>query len=143
MTNEDPNAAVGNGTARRQPRQGLGGSPVGSTLSIVLAVVAVVAGFLILRNITDDGGGSSGGAPSDSTTPTSTTDPPPTSTTEPPLVTAGTQVVVANASGVAQSAAGMTAQLATVGFEMGEATNATSSGVLASVVHYDLSLIHI
>ena len=29
-------------------------SPVGSTLSIVLAVLAVVAGFLILRAITDD-----------------------------------------------------------------------------------------
>ena len=47
--------------ARRaaQPRVGDGGSPVGSTLSIVLAVVAVVAGFLILRAITDDddGGG--------------------------------------------------------------------------------------
>ena len=30
------------------------GSPVGSTLSIILAVVAVIAGFLILRALTDD-----------------------------------------------------------------------------------------
>ena len=44
---------------RKTPRQGIGGSPVGSTLSIVLAVVAVVAGFLILRNITDDDDGAS------------------------------------------------------------------------------------
>ncbi len=39
---------------RRSPRVGDCGSPVGSTLSIVLAVIAVVAGFLILRAITDD-----------------------------------------------------------------------------------------
>ena len=34
---------------RRSSRVGDGGSPVGSTLSIVLAVIAVIAGFLILR----------------------------------------------------------------------------------------------
>ena len=38
-------------------RVGDSGSPVGSTLSIVLAVVAVIAGFLILRAITDDDDG--------------------------------------------------------------------------------------
>ena len=38
--------------ARRRQR-----SPVGSTLSIVLAVIAVIAGFLILRAITDDDDG--------------------------------------------------------------------------------------
>ena len=40
--------------SRRSQRVGDSGSPVGSTLSIVLAVVAVIAGFLILRAITDD-----------------------------------------------------------------------------------------
>ena len=39
--------------SRRAQRVGDSGSPVGSTLSIVLAVVAVIAGFLILRAITE------------------------------------------------------------------------------------------
>ena len=56
MTNEESASGSGGG---RSARQGSGNSPVGSTLSIVLAVVAVVAGFLILRNITDDGGSGS------------------------------------------------------------------------------------
>ena len=62
MSNEDPATSVsgpGGTPPRKSPRQGIGGSPVGSTLSIVLAVVAVVAGFLILRNITDDDDGAS------------------------------------------------------------------------------------
>ena len=56
MTNEE---SAGGSNGGRSPRQGPGNSPVGSTLSIVLAVIAVVAGFLILRNITDDGGADS------------------------------------------------------------------------------------
>ena len=106
MTTEDP---TGGGPppsygARRSPRQGVGGSPVGSTLSIVLAVVAVVAGFLILNNITDDGGSSDGergrdhGRPTVPDTANATT-----TTTEPPLVTTGATVVVAP-SGVPGSA---------------------------------------
>ena len=56
--------------SRRSPRTGDSGSPVGSTLSIVLAVIAVIAGFLILRAITndDESGGVTGG-----TTPTEAT----------------------------------------------------------------------
>ena len=46
--------------SRRSPRVDGGGSPVGSTLSIVLAVIAVIAGFFILRAITDDDGDSGG-----------------------------------------------------------------------------------
>jgi len=140
MTNDDPNE-MGGSNPRRSPRQGIGGSPVGSTLSIVLAVVAVVAGFLILRNITDDGG-SDGGA-TESTTPDTIGDTvadTTTTTTEPPLVTVGASVIVANASGVPGSAARMTTELAGAGFEMGEATNATSSGLEVSIVYYDPSI---
>ena len=57
---------------RRSPRAGDSGSPVGSTLSIVLAVIAVIAGFLILRAITDDdddGGGDAITPSTDATTP--------------------------------------------------------------------------
>ena len=109
----------------------------------MLAVVAVVAGFLILRNITDDGGSSDGGITAESTTPDTidnTIADTTTSTTEPPLVTVGASVVVANASGVPGSAGRMSTELAAAGFEMAEATNATSSGLEESIVYYDPSI---
>ena len=145
MSNEDPNAPVAPEPSRRTPRQGAGGSPMGSTISIVLAVVAVIVGFLILNNITDDGGSStgSGGQPSSSTEPTTSDSVSATSsttTTEPPLVTEGATVVVANASGVPGSAGRMTTELATLGFTMAEATNSTQSGLAASIVQYDPSI---
>lgn len=144
MTNEDPNAPIGANPPRRSPRQGIGGSPVGSTLSIVLAVVAVVAGFLILRNITSNDGGSSDGGNAVESTVANTVDDTvadqTTTTTEPPLVTEGATVLVANASGVPQSAGAMTTELAAVGFTMADATNASSSGLVASVVYFDPSI---
>ena len=139
MSNEDPATSVsgpGGGQPRKSPRQGIGGSPVGSTLSIVLAVVAVVAGFLILRNITDDNDGASSAIGDgtdevvDSTTTTvdlalTTTTAAPT-TTVPPLVTEGATVVVANASGVPGSAGRMSTDArGAPGYTMAEATNAT------------------
>ena len=139
MTNDDPNASVGTPSPRRSPRQGIGGSPVGSTLSIVLAVVAVVVGFLILNNITDDGGSGEAGAP-ESTVPNTVDDTladTTTTTTEPPLVTTGATVIVANASGVQGSAGEMTTELAGAGFETGTATNSTSTGLTDSVVYFD------
>ena len=141
MSNEDPDAPVTPTPARRSPRQGVGGSPMGSTISIVLAVVAVIVGFLILQNITDDGPSSGdSSAPVDSvadTTLDSVVETSSTTTTEPPLVTEGATVIVANASGVPGSAGRMTTELATVGFTMGEATNSTQSGLTASIVQYD------
>jgi hypothetical protein len=115
---------------------------MGSTISIVLAVVAVIVGFLILNNITDDGSssGDGGTSPVDSvadSSPDSVLENTTTSTTEPPLVTEGATVVVANASGVGGSAGRMTDELATLGFTMAEATNSTQSGLTASLVHYD------
>jgi hypothetical protein len=153
MSNEDP-ATSGSGAAggqsRKSPRQGIGGSPVGSTLSIVLAVIAVVAGFLILRNITDDNDGASGaigdgsGEVVDSTTTTvdlglETTTIAPT-TTVPALVTEGATVVVANASGVPGSAGRMSTSLGAAGYTMAEATNATSQ-LEVSIVYYDPAVV--
>ena len=146
MSNEDPNSPGTPTPSRRSPRQGVGGSPMGSTISIVLAVVAVIVGFLILNNITDDGPSADVGvvtpvdsAPVDSTVDSAienTT----TTTTEPALVTAGATVVVANASGVPGSAGRMTTELATLAFEMvTPAINSTQSGLTASVVQYDPS----
>ena len=146
MSNEDPNAPVAPTPSRRSPRQGVGGSPMGSTISIVLAVVAVIVGFLILNNITDDGSSAGdGGAPVDSapenTSGSSVVENTTTTTTEPPLVTAGATVVVANASGVPGSAGRMTTELATLNFEMvTPAINSTQSGLTASIVQYDPSI---
>ena len=145
MSNEDPTGGQG---TRRSPRQGVGGSPVGSTLSIVLAVLAVVAGFLILRNITDDndGGGSaadsgSGAAVDAATTtvdPLGTTTVVPTTTIFTP-VTEGATVVVANANTVGGSAGRMAKTLEVVGFTMGESVNATET-LDDSIVYYDTSV---
>ena len=146
MSNEDPNAPVTPIPSRRSPRQGVGGSPMGSTISIVLAVVAVVVGFLILNNITDDGPSAGGGgvapvdsAPVNTATTNSDVENTTTSTTAPVLVTAGATVVVANASGVAGAAGRMTDELTGLGFTMAEATNSTQTGLVASIVHYDAS----
>lgn len=145
MTNEDPNAPAGSMPSRRSPRQGVGGSPMGSTVSIVLAVVAVIVGFLILNNITDDGPSNSGGtAPVGSTANTTDNSIDAVTTTstvpEPVMVTEGATVVVANASGVSQSAAGMTNELTALGFTMAAATNSTQSGLEATLVYYDPSI---
>jgi len=146
MTYEDPNAPVTPIPSRRSPRQGVGGSPMGSTISIVLAVVAVVVGFLILNNITDDGPSAGGGVetpvgtvPENTATGNSVLDNTTTSSTTPALVTAGATVVVANASGVPLAAAGMTTELASLNFVMAVATNSTQTGLVASIVHYDAS----
>ena len=143
MSNEDPDAPVTPTPSRRSPRQGVGGSPMGSTISIVLAVVAVIVGFLILNNITDDGPSGDVSAPVDSvvdSTPDTVLENTTTTTTEPPFVTEGATVVVANASGVPGSAGRMSTELATVGFTMAEATNSTQSGLTASIVQYDPSI---
>jgi hypothetical protein len=146
MTNEDPTGGQG---TRRSPRQGVGGSPVGSTLSIVLAVVAVIAGFLILRNITDDsdsGGGTaadpaSGAAVDNATTtidPIGNTTIAPTTTVFTP-VTEGATVVVANANTIGGSAGRMTKTLEAAGFTMGDPVNANET-LEDSIVYYDTSV---
>jgi hypothetical protein len=146
MSYEESSETASGGGGRR-PRQGVGGSPVGSTLSIVLAVVAVIAGFLILRNITDDGGSDDGssGAPvaTDATETTlgdlvGTTTTAVTATTT-PFVTEGATVVVANANTVGGSAGKMTQALQAAGFTMGDPVNATIE-IKRSRVQYDESV---
>src|SRR3954452_19399582 len=126
MSNDQP--------SRRPPAKSSGGgAPMGSTISIVIAVVAVVVGFVILRNINDTGNAS----PSlpdvtspdtdnslDATTLPSTVATPTTgtTTTTPPDFSA--KVVVANASGMKGAARAATDALAQVGFTMGDPTDA-------------------
>jgi hypothetical protein len=142
----------GSGPVSRRPRAGDGGAPSGA-LAIVLAIVAVVAGFLILRSINDDDDGDAGESPgvttgtgdigtsaTDGTATTLAVAATTTTTTEPPLVLdPAVTVIVANASNVNGSAAQMSRALGLVGYTMGEATNKGASvGQLeASVIYFD------
>ena len=136
---------------RRTPRTADGGAPVSGALAIVLAVVAVVAGFFILRSISGDdkkqfdlqsaGTGAPAGGGNDaatttaplSSTPVTAT---PTTTT---LVFAGATVVVANANGVGGSAAAMSQALEIAGFTMGDPEDASDAtgNLETTVIYYD------
>jgi hypothetical protein len=147
MSSEQPRVGA-------RERGGSGGSPIGSTAAIVIAVVSVIGGFLILRQIRDDRGSSGAGVPattpSRSTTPSSagTTVPssgiPTTSvaeTTTVPAITKGARVIVANAS-ITNGAAGVvTTALKAKGFDMEKATNAggAESKLDKTKVYYDSS----
>jgi hypothetical protein len=147
MTNEES----GLGASRRTPRQGVGGSPVGSWLTIVLAVVAVVIGFLILNNITDDGGtavdstsavaGGDAEPGADATGPEVSVDVPvtevTTTTTTVPRVTTGATVLVANANTVGGSAGNMTKTLELAGYTVADPVNASGPNITESIVYYD------
>lgn len=141
MSNEDATVA----TKRRAPRQGIGGSPVGSTLSIVIAVVAVVVGFLILRDLTQNDTSSATGSSDPVATdvgPTTTFDSGVTTTigvqttTTIALTTEGATVVVANGNTIGGSAGRMSDALGEAGYNMGTPTNAASN-VEESIVYYD------
>ncbi len=145
MSNEEVAVGSGVGATRRSPRQGVGGSPVGSTLSIVLAVVAIIAGFLILRDLTADDSSSSGGSSDPVVTdvqPTTTFDSGVTTTIEitttttVALVTEGATVVVANGNTIGGSAGRMSETLGTAGYNMGTPVNATTN-VDDSIVYFD------
>jgi hypothetical protein len=113
-----------------------GGPNVGTTLGIVAAVVAVILGFFILRDISGDGGTSTpGGGGATPTTATDTTLAPETSppTTVAPIITTGFKVLVANASGVGGSAGQMTIALQGKGFIVENPTNKATSAPTAEV----------
>ena len=106
----------------RQARPQTGGNGAGqnfnSTLSIVVAVVAVLVGFFILRDINSDSSNSSS-SPSDDTSvdASGTTVPDAAVTTLPPATnTTGFKVLVANGSGVPGSAGDLSVALQGLGF---------------------------
>lgn len=132
---------------RRTPRASDGGAPVSGALAIVLAVVAVVAGFLILKSISDDdtslgtsvaGNGDQSGVSTtiDPLSPAASTLP--TTTTVPPLVTTGASVIVANANDQTGTAASMSTALEIAGFDMVDPVDAAAAEpITTSVVYYD------
>jgi predicted permease len=114
---------------------------MGSTVAIVVTVIALVLGFLILRNINDDDSDSSGGSGAATcvdTTPDSgltTTTVGSTTTTTTPLVTEGSSVLVANCSTQNGVAGQMSTALASVGFTMAEPTNGTVKLATSKVLY--------
>ena len=138
---------------RRRPRRALrlgdSGAPIMTIVMLAVAGVAVLAGFVILRSITDPATGaddvvagatsttttiaptmSTFGLPSDTTTTTSTT------TTAPRASKADAIVVVANASGLDGSATAMTSDLAADGYSTVPVANATGPRLEQSIVYY-------
>ncbi|HZX53449.1 MAG TPA: LytR C-terminal domain-containing protein [Ilumatobacteraceae bacterium] len=134
MSNEQP--------SRPPKRSGSGASPMGSTLAIVIAIAAVVVGFLILKNIRKD---DNNDATSATTTAVATTIDPSLATSIAPLptgptttavftpTTQGAKVQVANSS----HANGMAGQLSTAlqgkGFTMGEPTNGATKEAVTKI----------
>ncbi len=109
-----------------RPRRGRpvgAGQSFNSTLSIVVAVVAVLIGYLILNDLSGDS--SSSGPKPGSTTTTTAAGATTTSTTIPS--TTGFKVQVANASGIAQSAAKLGQQLAGRGYIVQPAKNSSDA----------------
>lgn len=136
--------------SRNTKRGADSGSPVGSPLAIVLTVVAVAAGFLVFRSISDDD--SAGGLPGGATTVSGVTIPgggtaapivPGQVTTPIPTVAGtptrtGADVVVGNASAASGVAADMTQQLSDLGYTMGTATDQADGqeNLETSIVYY-------
>jgi hypothetical protein len=132
MSNEQP--------SRPPKRSGSGASPMGSTLAIVIAIAAVVVGFLILKNIRSDDD-------DDATSPTaaSTTSIDPLTTTalsQPPVetqptvftpTTAGAKVLVANSSHANGVAGTLTTALQGNQFTMGTATNGATKEAVTKI----------
>ena len=136
MSDEQP---TGSRTARPASSGGVG---VSTTLGIIVAAIAVLLGFLILRDINRDRDGGGASAPVE-TQPVST-DVTGTDVTLPPIDTTtlprtGYKVLVANASGISGSAGQMSTALQAEGFVVVQpATNAaeTVGKQTVTIVYY-------
>ena len=96
-------------------------APSTGTLGAVVAVVALVVGFLILRDVNNSGGGSTIDGSTNSSVPS--TDPTGNSSTTTLPSTIGFATQVANASGVAGSAGKLTTQLQALSYVVQPAKN--------------------
>lgn len=127
-----------------RPGRTNGSAPMGSTVAIVVTLIALVLGFLILRKVNDKDS-STTSKPTDSTVAVSTTvDPAATvapteapTTTVPELVTTGTKVQVANASSINGAAASMSKALTGKGFDVAEPPVSSSEKKDVSEVRYN------
>jgi hypothetical protein len=114
----------------RPAASAVGGRSAGTVAGLVVAVIAVILGFVILRDLSSsDGGGNV--VPVTTTVPITPVDPTPapetTSTTVAPINKTGYKMVVANGSGVGGSAGQLTIALQGQGFIVEPATNASAN----------------
>ena len=129
MSNEQPS---------RPRRSGSGASPMGSTLAIVIAIAAVVVGFLILKNIRSDDSNTASTQPP-VTTPdsaVSNTFPITPIETQPPVFTpqtTGAKVLVVNSSHANGAAGQLTTALQGNQFTMGTPTNGSTKEAVTKI----------
>lgn len=134
MSNEQPS---------RPRRSGSNASPMGSTLAIVIAIAAVVVGFLILKNIRDnkDSGSTATTVVTTTIDQSSTTQTPaittPQSTTPPGPVRDGATVLVANSSHQNKVAGQLTTALKGIGYTTIDPTNGTTKEALTRIQYKD------
>jgi len=133
---------------RREPRRGDSRGLATTLVLLSAAAVAVIAGFVILRSITDpsedaDDDAASEVATTVATTPPSTVSVLPstststTSTTAAPTVSrSAATVVVANASGVGGSATAMAAELTAAGYTVAPVANSTGAQLQTSIIYF-------
>ena len=137
---------------RRPPRVGDTSAPVTTIMVLAVAAVAVIAGFLILRSITDPDAGSDDVASDAATTTinapqtttgmtlpnveTTTTTSTTTTTIVPIVPKSAATVVVANASGLDGSATAMTSALTADGYKTIPVANATGPRLEQSIIYY-------
>ena len=130
MNTEDANESTG--------RSGSNGVSVSTTLSVVVEAIAVLLGFLILRDVNRDRDDTSSPAPTETTVvdPAAATTLAPTDTTT--LPRSGFKVMVANASGVTGSAGQMSTALQSEQFIVTQPINAdvTAGKQSVTVVYY-------
>lgn len=120
-----------------------GAAPMGSTVAIVVTLVALVLGFLILRKVNDSGDSTTAKPNESSSIAVSTTLDPAAAvsstvapvTTLPALVTTGTKVQVANASSIDGAAARMSTAVGARGFELAEPVSASEKLDLSKVLY--------
>jgi hypothetical protein len=122
---------------------GRSGMSVSGTLSIIVAAVAVILGFLILRDINDSGDASGNGDDTTVTTSSLPGGPNNTATTPDGSTTAPTTaplkpytVIVANAAGVSQAAAMMTTALQGIGVQTLPGINSSVTDQPTTTIFY-------
>jgi LytR cell envelope-related transcriptional attenuator len=130
----------------REPTQrpgGRSGMSVSGTLSIIVAAVAVILGFLILRDINDAGDASGNGDGTTETTatvpggPDNTDTPTDGSTTAPTTPTLKPYtVIVANAAGVGGAAAAMTTALQGISVQTLPGINSNVTDQPTTTIYY-------
>ncbi|MEY3132636.1 MAG: hypothetical protein RLZ29_973 [Actinomycetota bacterium] len=113
---------------------------VNSVLSIAVAVLAVLLGFFILRDLRNDSGlaASEEAAPTEDVASETTLDTMPVQTTAAPVVLTAFKVQIANASGVSGSAGLLTTELQGKGYIVQPAINKSeiTPKQTATVVYY-------